>query len=178
MKQRPTWWSRAAILVTAASAAAAAAAGVRAATADPRLALYVPASEATAVRAAIGSTVGAQSEELGRIVSRAVDRNPFRPDRSRPDSRFGEEEASFEHIEEAFNEFYTPEPQVRLLGLAAAGLHGGLAAVEIAGLGQRILRVGEELGGYRLLSVSATEARLSGRDSVLVLRLSSPTSLP
>jgi hypothetical protein len=178
MMRRWTWWSRAALLTAAASVLAAASVAIRAAMPDPRLAVVPALAETAPARPRSTPVRGQRAEELERIVSRAVDRNPFRPDRSRGYVRYGDNETPFGLTEERPLEFYAPEPEVRLLGLASGGPGASVAAVEIAGLGARILRVGEELAGYRLLSVSATEVRLRGRDSVLVLRVSSPDPLP
>jgi hypothetical protein len=58
----------------------------------------------------------------------------------------------------------------------AAGPEGkGLAALQVEGRPPRVYRVGDKVREYRLVSVVPGEARLSGADTVLVLRIGGHT---
>lgn len=113
-------------------------------------------------------------DDLTVLVQHATARNPFRSDRARAPARFG----SITSVAPAAPESHSrpPDsrpapPELRLLGIVAESPARSLAAVALNGHEPRVLRPGEETGGYRLLGVTATAARFSIGDSVLVLRL-------
>jgi len=65
-------------------------------------------------------------------------------------------------------------PPLRVLGVAVLADGRGVAAVELPGEPPRLVRVGEEFAGFRLISLLPGEARLESKDTTLVLRLPSP----
>ncbi len=99
-------------------------------------------------------------------------RDPFRPDRRRPPARYrlpGERSraATGHALPSAF-------ARMRLLGTAVLPQGGGLAAVELPGRRQRVLRTGQELEGFRLQRVGRGLAVFAGPDTTIVLRLPEP----
>jgi hypothetical protein len=125
---------------------------------------------------------------LNRLVLETVARNPFRAERSRPAGRYllpGSEAPAGLATAAASPGVAVqlpppppsrpPVPQFRLVGTAALGGGRGLAAIEVPGAPPRVVNVGESISGFRLESVSPTEARLRGADTTLVIRSSSPT---
>lgn len=162
-------------LIGASSAAARAGLAVRnvapfAAPADARTA---PAPSAvSAPLSGAGAPKPTQGELLRRL-SRATSRNPFRPDRSRAPGRYGVAAPSRgpEYDAPAPHPPMPAQPPLRLLGVAALGGGAGIATLGLHGHPPRLVRVGEQIEGHRLLSVAPGEARLQGPDSITVLRL-------
>lgn len=107
-----------------------------------------------------------------RMILAAVVRDPFRVDRSRPPDRYRLPATSGQLAAEVVPE--PVSPIMRVVGVAALGDGRGLAAVEVAGERPRLVRIGEEFAGLRLVSLSPGEARLESKDTTLVLRLPSP----
>ncbi|HET8655014.1 MAG TPA: hypothetical protein VFL93_05835 [Longimicrobiaceae bacterium] len=119
------------------------------------------------------------ADELDRLALDVVERDPFRQARSRPEGRY--------HLPGSEPVAATPAPsrpppppprpplpQLRLVGVVVLGAGKGMAALQSPGAAERVVNVGEAVSGFRLVSVSATEARLSGQDTVLVLHTESP----
>jgi hypothetical protein len=131
---------------------------------------------APAAAAVIGSETGGVTvpalPELQSLVHRAVSRDPFRADRSRAAVRYGSMQAHPEPDANGPADDFQLVSVLRLLGTAAGESATALAAVEVVGRGTRILRVGDEVEGYRLVSVSVDHAKFRGHDSSVVLRIS------
>lgn len=123
--------------------------------------------------------VRAEAVALERLVLRAVDRDPFRADRQRGPGRYRTpaEEAAAAAAAALANQpppppAPPPAPEVPLVlrGIAADGAGRTLVAVEIGGA-PRLMRVGEEFAGHRLLSAGSGQARFRGPTGVRVVRL-------
>ena len=116
----------------------------------------------------------ASLEKLNRLVLASVAHNPFRADRARASGRYGARPGAEELTPELGQAPAESVPVLRVLGVAVQGRNGGLAAVEVEGSPPRILRVGDEIAGFRLVFLSATEVRLESPDTTLVFPLASP----
>jgi hypothetical protein len=127
-------------------------------------ALVAPAS-AAAPRASDAS-------KSDRLILAAVARDPFRPDRTRPPDRYRVPGRSEPVAAESVS--VPSVPPLRVLGVAVLADGRGVAAVELPGEPPRLVRVGEEFAGFRLISLLPGEARLESKDTTLVLRLPSP----
>lgn len=146
-----------------------------------RAAVLEPLPQGDSARAIMPDAVASSAapratpDELNRLATLAVARNPFRADRSRS---IRQPPASAEPEALPPSEFVEPSPApppVRLFGVAAQTGGGGLAAMALEGEPSRVLRIGDQIGDFRLISVSPGAVRLQGPDSTLVLRLTSPT---
>lgn len=146
-----------------------------------------PAHGPAAGAAAPRTSRARDAAALDRLVLETVARNPFRPERSRGAGRFRlpGSEALAAPVGAAASPAVQqlpppppprpPVPQLRLVGTAVLGGGRGLAAIEVPGAPPRVVNVGESISGFRLESVTSTEARLRGADTTLVIRSSSPT---
>lgn len=104
------------------------------------------------------------------VVASGVSKDPFRPDRKRPPSRYrlpGDRTANFQ----ARASVPPSLTRIRLLGTAVVSGRPGLAAFQVPGRQPRMLRVGQLLEGFELASVERGIATLVGPDTTLVLRL-------
>lgn len=117
---------------------------------------------------------------LDKHILYAVAHDPFRWERKRPKSRFRSPVSPVPAPLEPVIAELPPDSDsseeastVRLLGIAVQTQGPGLAAVQIGDAPPRVLRVGERSGGFRLISVSAGEARLQSPDSAMTIRFSS-----
>jgi len=100
---------------------------------------------------------------LPRVLA-AIDKDPFRPDRHRPASRFrlpgGEAPAML-----------AAEPRVQVIGTAVAP-DGGFAMCSWAGAAARIVRVGERIGDWTLSRVTPGAAEFTGaQGATIVVRI-------
>lgn len=106
-------------------------------------------------------------------ILRAVARDPFRADRRRPPGRYrmpGEPPPP-EPQAPAYEYAATPVlPAFSLLGTVVLGDGRGMAAMGGQGGESRIVRVGEEIEGFRMLRVGNGTATLSNGDTTLVLK--------
>jgi len=112
---------------------------------------------------------GRASESL---VMAAVARHPFRPDRTRPASRYqlpAERRAAAERA----SRLPPAVARMRLLGTATLPGGEGLAALELPGSPPRVIRVGQVVEGLRLLSVQRGMATFESPDTTFTLSLSS-----
>ena len=116
----------------------------------------------------------ASLEKVNQLVLTSVAHNPFRADRTRASGRYGAQPGAEELTPELGQAPVEAVPVLRVLGVAVQGQNGGLAAVEVEGSSPRILRIGDEIAGFRLVSLSATEVRLESPDTTLVFPLASP----
>lgn len=144
---------------------------------EPRL----PTAKSTAPAGSDPTRVRLVSDAaaLDRLVLRTVARNPFRPDRARDGGRlrFAGAEGTAPQGQAALAPAVVPVspavrepiPQFRVVGLVAMGEGKGLVALELPGAPPRLLNVGDVLAGFRVVSVSSSEARLRGQDTTLVL---------
>lgn len=102
----------------------------------------------------------------------AVARDPFRPDRRRPPGRYRlPGEALPTEPQRTYD--YTPPPAapvMRLVGTVVLADGRGLAALAGEGGESRVVRVGEEMGGFRVLRVTSGTATLTDGDTTIVLR--------
>jgi hypothetical protein len=116
-------------------------------------------------------TARASAASDARILS-AVARDPFRPDRRRPPGRYrlpGQEPPP-EVPPERYD--YTPPPAAPSFGLlGTVVLPGGRGLAALAGRGgeSRIVRVGEEMDGFRVVRVTSGAATLTDGDTTIVL---------
>lgn len=140
-----------------------------------------PAVDAAA-RAPAGRTTD-ERQRLAALVSAVIARDPFRtrgmlagaaPPRSGPVPLETDAEPRAEP--EVVTPLREPVPSLRVLGLVVLGDGRGMAALEAQGAPSKLVSVGDEFAGFRLRSVSATEARLERRDTSLVLRLQTPSA--
>lgn len=107
-------------------------------------------------------------------ILRAVARDPFRPDRRRPPGRYRMpgEPAPVEP-QPVFDYAAAPAvPAFTLLGTVDLGGGRGMAAMGGQGGESRIVRVGEEIEGFRMVRVGPGTATLSNGDTTLVLKTS------
>lgn len=108
-------------------------------------------------------------------ILRAVARDPFRPDRRRPPGRYrmpgepapAEPQPVFDYAAAA-----PIVPAFTLLGTVDLGGGRGMAAMGGQGGESRIVRVGEEIDGFRVVRVGPGTATLSNGDTTLVLKTS------
>jgi hypothetical protein len=108
------------------------------------------------------------------LVLTTIAQDPFRADRKRPPERY---RPPAERVAAAQPQ--RPELSgLRLLGTAAVDPGGGLAAFQVPGQPPRVFRVGEEVAGFRLAKVGPGQATLTGRDTVIVLRLAIAAAVP
>ncbi len=108
------------------------------------------------------------------VVASGVSKDPFRPDRNRPPSRYrlpGDRTADVR----ARASVPPSLARTRLLGTAVRPGRPGLAAFQVPGRQPRMLRVGQLLEGFELASVERGIATLVGPDTTLVLRLPGTT---
>jgi hypothetical protein len=100
----------------------------------------------------------------------AVARDPFRADRRRPPGRLPAPgtpvPAAPAHTPAAAP---SPAMMLRLMGTVVLP-NGGLAVVAGADGEGRILRVGQEMAGYKLVRVGPGTATMAGGDTTVVLR--------
>ncbi len=160
-------WTRAATVAAVACIGAgglAAVAAVRAATLDPLPSVrpLEPVSEPPVEVARVASDAG--------LVARAVQRDPFRPDRQPPATRFrmpGEALGVRDTAARA-----NAGLALKLIGTAVIGT-GGFAMCQAGAEAPRIVRVGQSLAGYTLSRV--TRGRAVFRDGEgRVLELTTP----
>lgn len=140
-------------------------------TPDPRLLAMPEAVEVRPRGEATIPSLGSSADDIDQLVTAVVAINPFRVDRSSPVAT-PNGEVFEDFAPEGFTEIYEHPPTILLLGVATSQ-NAAVAAVEVPGVGNRILRVGEEFEGYTLLEVHPSEARVSGKDSIFVIRLPS-----
>lgn len=132
-----------------------------------------PAPEAGEARAlAQMPDVAARAPASETQILRAVARDPFRPDRRRPPGRYRMPGTEPPPSAPSTDFGYSPPvaaPVFTLLGTVVLGDGRGMAA--LAGLGgeSRIVRVGEEMDGFRVVRVGNGTATLTNGDTTLVL---------
>jgi len=105
------------------------------------------------------------------VVLAAVARDPFRADRRRPPGRYrlpGEAPAM---DAQAVAAAAPPPPTYvyRLMGTVVLADGGGLAALSGPTGEGKVVRVGQQIDGFRLARVTPGSATLSGHDTTLVL---------
>lgn len=103
----------------------------------------------------------------------AVARDPFRPDRRRPPGRYRlPGDAPPPEAQPTYD--YTPPPPapptLSLVGTVVLEDGRGLAALAGQGGESRVVRVGEEMDGFRVVRVTSGTATLSNGDTTIVLR--------
>jgi|GEM_PF-2380993 len=126
--------------------------------------------------------VGPDPVVLNGRVRETVSRNPFRPERARAAGRYRLPGTEAPAVPDAAPVFEAPPPppmrpplpDFRLVGTVSLEGGRGLAAIQVSGAPPRVVNVGDSLAGFRLESVTPTEARLRGQDTTLVIRSSSP----
>lgn len=103
----------------------------------------------------------------------AVARDPFRPDRRRPPGRYrlpGEAPPAEPQPSYDYTPPPPPPPALSLVGTVVLADGRGLAALAGQGGESRVLRVGEEMDGFRVVRVTSGTATLSNGDTTIVLR--------
>lgn len=105
----------------------------------------------------------------------AVDHDPFRPERQRPNQPYrlpGEEIPEEEPPPPA-----PPPPPFRVLATAVMPA-GGIALVQVQESVNRVLSVGETIMGYKLAQVRPGSATLEGNAGAVTLRVEDPQPTP
>ena len=102
---------------------------------------------------------------------RVVERDPFHPERRPPLERFLLPEDQ-DDIRPGVSRESGPR-QVRLVGTAVSGGSGGFVMCQVGNVPPRIVRIGEEVGGLTLRTVSRGEAEFT-RSNGTVVTLSVP----
>jgi hypothetical protein len=101
----------------------------------------------------------------------AVAKDPFRPERSRPAGRYRMPgEAVPPPMAAAPVAPPAPVWNLRLLGTVALP-SGGIAAIAGQTGESRVVRVGQEIDGFKLVRVTPGKARLEGNDTTLTLEM-------
>lgn len=124
--------------------------------------------------------VDSHAKRSSRRVLRAVDRDPFRAERRRPPGRYQlpgmEPQLPATQVSEEAEPPppSEPLPPMRVLAIAVLGGGQGLAAVEVEGNPPRVLRIGDEIQGFRLISIAPGEVHIQGPDTAFVLQLPTP----
>jgi len=98
----------------------------------------------------------------------AVGKDPFRPDRQRPSTRY----LLPGHRPPPRPPGRLPYAGIQLLGTAVVSEGGDLASFQIPGKAPQVVRVGQEFAGLTLLSVERGVATLAGPDTTVTVRLS------
>jgi hypothetical protein len=137
-----------------------------------------PSAAPTPASASADAEVEARSdaEELDRLVLASVARDPFRSDRARASGRYRTPGEVLRAAAAPPAGSMPPPPPlapmaaIRLHGMATDGAGGVLLAVEINGA-TRLMHVGEEFAGQKLLAVSRGAARFRGAGGVTTVRL-------
>lgn len=148
--------------------ALASAAGVAAGIEAWRLRPTPAATGSDAIELSMASPVHTADHASESLVLTAVAKDPFRPDRKRPASRYKLPE---ERAAARATRLPPALSRMRLLGTAALPGGQGLAAVEIPGRPSRVLRIGQTLEGLRLVAVERGTAKFEGADTTLILDL-------
>ena len=150
--------------------ALASAAGVSAGVEAWRLRPSPVASISDAIELRMASPLHRGDPASESLVLAAVTKDPFRPDRKRPASRYKLPE---ERAAAAARARRTPPAlgRMRLLGTAALPGGGGLAALEMPGRPAWVVRVGEAVEGLQLISVERGLATFAGPDTTFTLSL-------
>jgi hypothetical protein len=98
----------------------------------------------------------------------AVGKDPFRPDRQRPSTRY----LLPGHRPPPRPPGRLPYAGIQLLGTAVLSAGGDLASLQIPGKPPQVVRVGQEFAGLTLLRVERGVATLAGPDTTVTVRLS------
>lgn len=112
------------------------------------------------------------------VVERALDRDPFHPERRRADQPYQLGPAPVAAVAAAFAPAAPRAPMVTLVGIAAYGNGKGMAALAVQGRPPQLVRVGGAFEGFRLTRVTPSEATLVSPDTTLVLRSAGAAHLP
>jgi len=158
--------NRAALAGLAASALLCAAAALGARRVEPLPAAVAPARGAAMPRVAARRAAASDAQILA-----AVARDPFRPDRRRPPGRYrlpGDPPPP--EAQPAPYAAVAAPPELTLLGTVVLANGRGLAALAGQGGESRVVRVGEEMDGFRVVRVGNGTASLSNGDTTLVLK--------
>lgn len=128
-----------------------------------------PAARRTAEMPVVAARKPAASD--AQILA-AVARDPFRPDRKRPPGRYRMPGEAPPPQEQPANAFVPPPPPpaLRLTGTVVLADGRGLAALAGQSGESRIVRVGEEMDGFRVVRVTNGSATISNGDTTLVLK--------
>ena len=102
----------------------------------------------------------------------AVAKDPFRPERNRPAGRYRMPGEAVPSAMAPPAPVAAPAPvwNLRLLGTVVLP-GGGLAAIAGQTGESRVVRVGQEIDGFRLVRVTPGKARLEGNDTTLTLEM-------
>jgi hypothetical protein len=100
----------------------------------------------------------------------AVARDPFRPERTRAAGRYRMPGEAVPSVPMAPVAPPAPVWNLRLLGTVVLP-GGGLAAIAGQTGESRVVRVGQEIDGFRLVRVTPGKARLEGNDTTLTLEM-------
>lgn len=107
--------------------------------------------------------LGPAFDSLSEAVSRSIARNPFRPDRRPARARYGRVEMVPSAELPLDDHPAETEPSFRIVGVAvSADASGSVLAVRFPNGGSRVVRVGEEVEGLRLVELSLEMARFEG----------------
>jgi hypothetical protein len=120
---------------------------------------------------------GASAPVLQALVLDAVNRDPFRMDRGRPDGRYGTPPPS-SAVDQTSAPQSEPPPPVRLIAVAEIASGRNIAALQADGSSARIVHVGDAIAGLQVLSIQRGLVRLQATDSVIVLRMTDSSPPP
>jgi hypothetical protein len=162
--------NRAALAVLAASALVCASAANGARRIAP-----VPERPAPREAAAMPQVEARAATASDAQILRAVSRDPFRPDRRRPPGRYrmpGAEPAIDDTPQFDYSMSPPPAavPALTLVGTVVLADGAGLAALSAQGGESRVVRVGEQMDGFRVVRVTNGSATLTNGDTTLVLK--------
>jgi len=105
---------------------------------------------------------------------RAVERDPFHPGRTAPAARYLLPE---EDMQATLPGASSVRGEVTLLGTAVSGDGGGFVMCQVGGETPEVVRIGEEVGGLTLRSISRGAAEFSRRDgSTVTLHVAGATA--
>jgi hypothetical protein len=152
-----------------------------------RAMLRTPVAAATAPEAAPAGTEAmtaetatpakaASAEVPGEVLSLAVERAPFDPDRRAPDQRYLMPGERVERpVVRAERPEPPPAPDFRVLG-TIAGPNGGVAVIQVDEDAPRVIAMGTEILGYRVASIDGGRVVMSGQGRNLALEV--PDAVP
>lgn len=152
----PSSGHRAVLALLAVSVLVTLGAGVRAWRLSP-----LPGPEAIPATPALEDVPDVEREQLWTAV-RAVERDPFHPERRAPARRYLLPEDDGRGVFTAGVD--APQGPLRLVGTAVSDAGGGFAMCQLGGDPPRIVRVGETLGGFTLRSVLRGKAEFTRED--------------
>lgn len=111
------------------------------------------------------STVADRRDEVAGddVVRRAVERNPFNPTRQPPAVRFSLAATELPEADDRSRDRGQDGPRPTLIGIAQTGASGFVLA-SFPGEDSRVVRIGDSIGGWRLVRVTDGVASFRSSD--------------